>query len=47
MDKASSVLSLLERVLAEETDPLGPVALLVILHFLKSMTALELRSWSR
>lgn len=40
MDKASCFLGLLERVLAEETS-LGPAALLVILHFLKRVTALR------
>ncbi|XP_076784788.1 adhesion G protein-coupled receptor D2 isoform X2 [Arvicanthis niloticus] len=41
LDKASSFLGLLERVLAEKPGPLGPVALLAILHFLKRVTALR------
>lgn len=41
LDKASSFPGLLERVLAEKPGPLGPVALLAILHFLKRVTALR------
>lgn len=41
LDKASSFLGLLERVLAEKPGPLGPVTLLAILHFLKRVTALR------
>lgn len=41
LDKASSFLGLLERVLAEKPGPLGPVALLAILHFLRRVTALR------
>ncbi|XP_073909331.1 adhesion G protein-coupled receptor D2 [Castor canadensis] len=40
LDKAASFLGTLERVLAEETAPLGPAALLAVVHFLKRVTAL-------
>ncbi|XP_048668757.1 adhesion G-protein coupled receptor D2 [Marmota marmota marmota] len=40
LDKASRFLGLLDRVLVEETTPLGPAALLATLHFLKRVTAL-------
>nr|XP_040142227.1 adhesion G-protein coupled receptor D2 isoform X1 [Ictidomys tridecemlineatus] len=40
LDKASRFLGLLDRVLVEETTPLGPAALLAVLHFLKRVTAL-------
>uniref|UniRef100_A0A8D2JQW6 Adhesion G protein-coupled receptor D2 n=1 Tax=Sciurus vulgaris TaxID=55149 RepID=A0A8D2JQW6_SCIVU len=40
LDKASRFLGILERVLAKETTPLGPAALLAVLHFLKRVTAL-------
>ncbi|XP_045647100.1 adhesion G-protein coupled receptor D2 [Ursus americanus] len=38
--EASSFLGILERVLAKEAAPLGPAALLAIVHFLKRVTAL-------
>lgn len=38
--EASSFLSILEGVLAEEAAPLGPAALLAVVHFLKRVTAL-------
>ncbi|XP_035579652.1 adhesion G-protein coupled receptor D2 [Zalophus californianus] len=38
--EASSFLGILEGVLAKEAAPLGPAALLAILHFLKRVTAL-------
>ncbi|XP_060246062.1 adhesion G-protein coupled receptor D2 [Meriones unguiculatus] len=41
LDKASSFMGLLERVLAEEPGPLGPGALLAILNFLKRVAALR------
>ncbi|KAM5298521.1 LOW QUALITY PROTEIN: adhesion G protein-coupled receptor D2 [Ctenodactylus gundi] len=39
LDKASSFLAILEKVLAQETS-LGPTALLAVVHFLKRVTAL-------
>nr|XP_044986379.1 adhesion G-protein coupled receptor D2 [Jaculus jaculus] len=41
LDKTTSFLGLLERVLAQETAPLGPAALLAVVHFLKKVTALR------
>lgn len=38
--EASSFLGILERVLAKEAAPLGPAALLAVVHFLKRVTAL-------
>uniref|UniRef100_A0A8C9KC68 Adhesion G protein-coupled receptor D2 n=1 Tax=Panthera tigris altaica TaxID=74533 RepID=A0A8C9KC68_PANTA len=38
--EASSFLGILERVLAKESAPLGPAALLAVVHFLKRVTAL-------
>lgn len=38
--KASSFLGVLERVLEKEAPPLGPAALLAVVHFLKRVTAL-------
>ncbi|XP_044120314.1 adhesion G-protein coupled receptor D2 [Neovison vison] len=38
--EACSFLGILERVLAKEAAPLGPAALLAIIHFLKRVTAL-------
>ncbi|KAF4016676.1 hypothetical protein G4228_008366, partial [Cervus hanglu yarkandensis] len=40
LTEAASFLSILEGVLAKETAPLGPAALLAVLHFLKRVAAL-------
>ncbi|XP_047381428.1 LOW QUALITY PROTEIN: adhesion G-protein coupled receptor D2 [Sciurus carolinensis] len=40
LDEAVRFLGILEGVLAKETTPLGPAALLAVLHFLKRVTAL-------